>query len=136
MLMFLLDFRTAANWRELYLGGTPKSGHRLSARGCPLCARSYREQVQQKSAIERQVVASPDDGVYYGTLPVDLATGKTLIESVKRCGASPRLNRQAGFLCAFAVRPSHVSKAKTQHRSWSGSNDLHQRCPCYCKSMA
>jgi hypothetical protein len=115
---------------------TPKSGHwRSEFRGL-LCAKSGREQVQQKSAMERQVVASPHDGVSYDTLPVDLATGKTLIESVKRCGASPRLNRQPGFLCAFAVRPSHASKAKTQNRLRSGSSDLHQRCPCYCKSTA
>ena len=31
---------------------TPKSGHRNSAAQCPLCAKSGREQVQQKSAMK------------------------------------------------------------------------------------
>jgi hypothetical protein len=38
---------------------TPQSGHGWGNGGCLLCAKSCREQVQQKSAIEGQLIRSP-----------------------------------------------------------------------------
>jgi hypothetical protein len=65
--MSALGQKRTLDWRPL-IRFTPESGHCQATVGCPLRAKSCREQVQQKSAIKRQVLSLTGRCAYWGTL--------------------------------------------------------------------